>query len=89
MHNPFGVASPCVVFQRPLANENHAGALRVEEGRKRPGHAIPCYSRHFQPWTRPETAKSASSQGEALAIAEREQNPLISNLKDMIMETSS
>lgn len=89
MHYPFWVAGARAVVQRLLAFGNHTRAWSVEEGRTRPGHALPRHSRHVGPLIRPETAKSASSQGEALALDGREPTTLKIELKDMIMEFSS
>lgn len=87
MHNPFWVVSACAAIQSPLVLENHTGAFGIEEGRTRPGHALHRYSRHVSPLIRSETAKSASSQGGALALDRREQTKLKIELK--IMKRSS
>ena len=91
MQNPFWVANARAEIQKPLAWGNHTCALRVKEGRKRSVHACFRDTRHLNPTTRPVTAKSASSQGEALALARREptQTQTQTQLKDMKMEFHS
>jgi hypothetical protein len=89
MHSPFGVASTRAGVQRPSGFGNHTRALCVEEGRTRPVHALPRDTRHINPMKRLETAKSASSQGEALALDECDQTLIQTHLKDMKMEFSS
>ena len=86
MQNPFGVAASFDVSQWSVAAEIRSHTLWIEEGRTRPGHAMSHHTRHFHSWTRPESAKPASSQGEALATNESEETPLKTSLKDMILE---
>jgi hypothetical protein len=86
MLNPFWVAAPTAVLQRTLSVEIRPAALRIKEGRTRPSPAMTHHARHFYFWTRPETAKPASSQGEALAKNGNEETLLKTSLKDMIME---
>jgi hypothetical protein len=89
MLNPFWVASARGDAWLPLAAENHARYLCVEEGRTRPSKVMARYSHHFDSLTRPKTAKPASSQGEALALDISEQTSFKTNLKDMILELHS
>jgi hypothetical protein len=89
MHNPFWVASPRVGVSRPLVLGNHTCALRFEEGRTGPDHARFLETRHIKPLTRPETAKPASSQGEALALDRCDLIHPQTQLKDMKMEFHS
>jgi hypothetical protein len=89
MHDPIRVAGSRDSFRWPVVVENHTRVLRVEEGRTRPGHAMPRSARHFCPLIRPETAKSASSQGGALALDKSEQTSFKTDLKDMILELYS
>ncbi len=89
MHNPFWVAGACAGARQFFIAGNHTGFLRVEEGRTRPSIVIPRTSHHSFPLTKPNSAKSASSQGEALALENDVQTPLKSQLKDMKMEFSS
>jgi hypothetical protein len=64
-----------------LHKENHVRVLRIEEGRTRPSHAMPRRPYRFQPWIKPVTAKSASSQGGALATPESVHKPTVTELK--------
>lgn len=89
MHNPFWVASARVGVQKLAAFGNHTCAFGVEEGRTRPSHALFCDPTDRHPLTRPESAKSASSQGEALALDRRDQTQTQTHLKDMKMELYS
>lgn len=89
MQSPFGVASARVGAHKPSALGNHACVLSVEEGRTGPDHACFRDTRHIHPLIRPVTAKSASSQGEALALMRSEQTQTQTQLKDMKMEFSS
>lgn len=91
MQNPFWVASARGDIQRPLAWGNHTCALRVKEGRIGPAYAYFSDFSHSDPMIRPVMAKSASSQGEALALARREytQTHPQTQSKDMKMEFSS
>jgi hypothetical protein len=88
MHNPFWVASARAGGQKLAAFGNHTCAFGVEEGRTGPDHACLRDARLIKPLTRPVTAKSASSQGEALASAKCAPPPTHSQtqLKDMKME---
>jgi hypothetical protein len=86
MQNPFGVATLLDDSRWSITAENRWDALWIEEGRTRPGHAMSHHAHHFYSWTRPETAKPASSQGEALAKNEIEETPPKTSLKDMILE---
>jgi hypothetical protein len=86
MQNPFWVVRARAVACRPLALGNHTRALLVKEGRTGPDHARFRVTRRIDPLTRPETAKSASSQGGALALVKCEHNPPQTHLKDMKME---
>jgi hypothetical protein len=89
MHSPFWVASARVDVQKCAAFGNHTLAFGVKEGRIRPGHALPCDPAHRHPLTRPESAKSASSQGGALALDRRNQTQNQTHLNDMKMELYS
>jgi hypothetical protein len=86
MYNPFWVADARVDVRSLWVSGNHACVLRVEEGRTRPGVALSETSRHVHPLTSPVTAKSASSQGGALALDGCEHTHLKTHLKDMKME---
>lgn len=91
MHSQLLVADARADVQSLLDFGNHARALSVEEGRTGPDHACPCDTRHIKPWTRPITAKLASSQGEALVLdrCAPTQTQTQTHLKDMKMEFSS
>lgn len=89
MHNPPGVASARIDVFGLLARGNHMRVLRVEEGRKRPGHALSHDTRYIHTLINPETVETASSQGGALALFGREQTQSKTQLKDMKMEFSS
>ena len=80
MHNPCGVAAPLGVSQWFITAEIRSDALWIEEGRTRPGHAMSHHTRHFHSWTRPESSKPASSQGDALAMYESEETSLKTSL---------
>jgi hypothetical protein len=85
MQYPFRVAG-CHVDVRPVLQAGITCALRTEEGRTRPGPAMPSDSARFQPWIKPSTAKSASSQGGALAMAGSVHKPNRNRIEDMTME---
>lgn len=89
MQNPFWVASARGGVQGLLVLGNHACVLSKKEGRTVPIHACSRDTRHFNPLTRPVTAKSASSQGEALALEGRDHKPIEFQFKIMKMEFSS
>lgn len=86
MYIPFRVAITRVDFHKHSAWGNHTGDIDVKEGRTRPAHACLQAPRHIHSLTRPETAKTASSQGEALALIGRDQTHNETQLKDMKME---
>ncbi len=89
MQNPLWVADARVGVLRPFAWGNHMCDVSVKEGRTRPVHAWLRAPRNILPLTRPETVKSASSQGEALALVGRYQTQNQTQLKDMKMEFNS
>jgi hypothetical protein len=62
-------------------------SLWFEEGRTRPSLALSQISRRFQPWIKPQTAKPASSQGEALATTEGVHTSKLNRSEDMNMES--
>ncbi len=86
MHDPFWVADVQFDVRQPSVVENQYCVLWTEEGRTRPSRRISRASHHFQPWIRPASAKSASSQGGALATSENVSNQLKFTSEDMIME---
>jgi hypothetical protein len=66
---------------------SHVFALWIEEGRTRPSLAMSNFSCRFQPWIKPQTAKSASSQGGALATTESVYTSQLNRTEDMNMES--
>jgi hypothetical protein len=86
MHSPFWVASARVDIQTPLVFGNHTCVLSVEEGRTGPDHACLRDARHINLRTKPETAKLASSQGEAPALDRCAPTQTQIHLKDMKTE---
>jgi hypothetical protein len=87
MHDPLRGAGLRVQTRVPVATTNHTLDLGFEEGRTRPSLAMSKCSRRFQPWIKPKTAKSASSQGGALATTEGVHTSQLNRTEDMSMES--
>jgi hypothetical protein len=87
MHDPVWVASGRLSILEPLAQGNQALVLWFEEGRTRPSLALSRFFTRFQPWIKPSQAKSASSQGGALATTESFYNQQLNLTEDMSMES--
>ena len=87
MHDPRWGAGRDVDCCRLLPVVSHSFALWIEEGRTRPSLAMSNFSRRFQPWIKPQTAKSASSQGGALATTESVYTSQLNRTEDMNMES--
>jgi hypothetical protein len=86
MQSPIWVIGAHENCLKPMVFGNQMGVFGVEEGQKRPGHALPRHTRHVHPLIRPTTAKPASSQGGALALDRRVHTSPKTELQDMIME---
>lgn len=86
MLDPFWVAGGRPIAPPSAWQGNHWHVLRNEEGRTRPASAFAQSPNRFEPWIRPSTAKSASSQGGALATAQSVENTSEYQTEDMIME---
>jgi hypothetical protein len=87
MHDPCWGAGRIMEHRMPMAAVVQAFVLWFEEGRTRPSLALSKISRRFQPWIKPQTAKSASSQGGALATTESVHNQYLNRTEDMNMES--
>jgi hypothetical protein len=87
MHDPCWGAGLDVGSRGFLPALIHCLALRIEEGRSRPSLVISNFSHRFQPWIKPQTAKSASSQGGALATTEGVFTSQLNRTEDMNMES--
>jgi hypothetical protein len=87
MRDPFWGAGLGVESRVPVAAMTHALDLWFEEGRTRPSPALSKHSRRFQPWIKPQTAKSASSQGGALATTKSVHTSKLNRTEDMSMES--
>jgi hypothetical protein len=87
MHDPYGVADGSEGFASPMAVRSRLARLAE---RRRPTKVRPCHafiSHRFQPWIKPSQAKSASSQGGALATTESVHKQQLNHTEDMNMES--
>ena len=87
MHDPCWGAGRDVNCRRLLPVVIHSFALWMKEGRTRPSLAMSNFPCRFQPWIKPQTAKSASSQGGALATTEGVYTSQLNRTEDMNMES--
>jgi hypothetical protein len=87
MRDPVWGAGLGVESRVPMATMNHACARWFQEGRTWPSLVMIQCSRRFQPWIKPQTAKSASSQGGALATTEGVHTSQLNRTEDMSMES--